>query len=83
MLSSLYTLGSGFLQVLFLLVGVFCPPAFLCLLIASLILNITVPREKRIKPLMIILYISMVITFVMSVIGIVSLVDLVNGIGHM
>ena len=73
------TLLRGFFQILIPLAGIFAPPAFLGLLIASLILTFKV----RIRPLNMVIYIATVILFVLSVIGIISLVQFADGIAHM
>ena len=77
------TLLRGFFQILIPLAGIFATPAFLGLLIASLILTFKVRREDRIRPLNMVIYIATVILFVLSVIGIISLVQFADGIAHM
>ena len=82
-MDSFFTLMRGFINVLMLFAGIAAPPAFLGLLIASLIIRFKVRPEERIRPLAIILYIATVITFILSVIGIVSIFQFVDGIAHM
>ena len=66
-----------------LMAGLFAPPAFLGLLIASLIIRFKIRPENRIRPLAVGIYIATVITFVLSIIGIVSIFQFVDGIAHM